>query len=157
MSKAKIEITRVHFGSALIKVSYTLNGEPMMISRDCASKPFEKAMKALIPHAITIKELPENAAENYRCNALSLTHVIKEKGENRTATIALTKTTTAGKADNLITPSRHYEAIDSKVSLLSEDTRLAIMAVCKQAKLFIHTHPGLRELYQSELDLEEAA
>jgi len=156
MSK-KIEITRVHFGNGLSRVNYTLNGEPMMVSRDSVSKPFEKAMAALIPHAITIKELPDEAAENYRCNVLSLTHVIKEKGENRTAIIALTKTTSAGKADNLITPSRHYEAIDSKVSLLPEDTRLAIEEVCKQAKKFIHEHPGLRELYQSELDLKDAA
>jgi len=128
-----------------------------MVSRDSVSKPFEKTMEALVPHAIKIKELPEEAAENYRCNVLSLTHVIKEKGENRTAIIALTKTTSGGKADNLITPSRHYEAIDSKVGLLPKDTRLAIEAVCKQAKKFVHEHPGLRELYQSELDLEDAA
>ena len=153
MSKPKIEITRVHFGSELFKVNYTLNGQPMLASRDSVSEPFEKAMAALIPHAIQIKELPEEAAENYRCNVLSLTHVIKETGENRTASIALTKTTTVGKADNLITPSRHYEAIDSKVNLLPEDTRLAIQKVCKQAKLFIHGHPDLRELYQTELDI----
>ena len=156
MSKPKIEITRVHFGSELFKVNYTLNGKPMLASDDNVSDPFQKSMASLIPHAIEIKELPEESAKGYRCNVLSLTCVSKEEGENRTASIGLTKITRAGKTDNLITTAQHYEAINNKVNLLPEDTRLAMLEVRKQAKLFIKGHRDLRELY-SQAELEIAA
>jgi len=151
---AKIEIVKIHFGQELFRVNYTLNGKPMMVSEDHVEKPFDKAMKAMIPHAIAIKELPEEAGKPYRCNVLSLTCSVKENGDNRTASISLTKITSAGKPDNLTTTARHYEAINPKVNLLPEDTRLAIIEACKQAKLFIKNHSDLKELYsQSELDI----
>ena len=152
MSNTKIEITKIHFGRELFKVNYTLNGKPMMASEDHVAESFDKAMKALIPHAIEIKELPEEAAANYRCNALSLTCNVKEEGENRTASISLTKQTTAGKPDNINTTVMHYEAISSKVNLLPEKTRAVIKKACAEAKKFIKGHKGLTELY-TQLEL----
>ena len=156
MSKSKIEIIKIHFGQELFKVNYTLNGKPMMASEDHVAESFDKAMKALIPHAIEIKELPEGAEKNYRCNALSLTCNVKEEGENRAASISLTKVTTAGKPDNLTTTAMHYEAINPKVNLLPEETASAIKKACAEAKKFINSHKDLTELY-TQLELKKAA
>ena len=156
MSNTKIEIIKIHFGQELFKVNYTLNGKPMMASDDHVAESFEDAMKKLIPHAIEIKELPEKAAKEYRCNVLLLTCNVKEEGENRTASISLTKQTSAGKPDNLTTTAMHYEAINSKVTLLPEKTRLVIKNACMEAKKFIKGHRDLTELY-SQQELKAAA
>lgn len=156
MSKSKIEITKIHFGQELFRVNYTLNGKPMLASDDHVAESFDKAMRELIPHAIEIKELPEKAAKDYRCNVLSLSCVSKAEGDNRKASISLTKVTTAGKPDNLTTTSMHYEAINSKVTLLPEKTRLAIKNACMEAKKFIKGHRDLTELY-SQPELKAAA
>ena len=149
----KIEPTKIHFGADLVSVKHTLNGKPFLASAftDETPQEFKDAMKALIPHAILIKELPEKAGEDYRCNVLSLTCVVKEEGENRTALICLTKTTTAGMADNLSTPKRYYVAINQDVNILPEKTILAIREARRQAILFIEGNRDLKKLYSQEM------
>ncbi len=152
MSKPSIEVTKIHMGSEITKVHYNLNGKAMMASDDHNAESFDKAMNALVPHCIAIKELPKNAGEGYRCNALSLTNKPSEQGDNRSVVISITKMTAAGKADNMSTSQHLYEAAKSGVEVLPAKTTQAIKTAVIEARKFITGHRDLTELYsQPEL------
>jgi len=152
MSKPKIEVTKIHMGAEVTKVYYNLNGKAMMASDDHNAESFDKAMNALVPHCIEIKELPEEAGEGYKCNALSLTNKPVEQGDNRSVVISITKMTAAGKADNMSTGQRLYEAAKSGVDVLPAKTTNAIKKAVTEAKQFITGHRDLTELY-TQLEL----
>lgn len=156
MSKPTIEITKIHMGSEITTVHYNLNGKAMMASDDRRAESFDKSMNALVSHCIKIKELPEKAGDDYRCNALSLTNRATEQGDNRSAVISITKITQDGKADNMSSGQRLYEAAKSGVEVLPQKTTLAIKNAVIEAKKFITGHRDLTELY-SQPDLASAA
>jgi len=112
-------------------------------------------MKAMVPCGIELKELPDKAGKEYRCNKVALTCDVREKGENRKVTISLTKKMANNKPDNLTTAGHHYEAINPKTGLVPEKIKLCIDEVVREAKKFISGHRDLTELY-SQPELESA-
>jgi hypothetical protein len=115
--------TKISITPDLIKVGYTLNGKPQLASDDIKDHALEKAMNNLVPRLMSIKELPDEAAEGYRCNALSISNSPTEEGDNLSAVISVTKKTTTGKADNMSTPSCLFEKSrsKSKATVLPQD------------------------------------
>jgi len=152
----KLEITKVHFGTELFKVDFTIDGLPFSIADDNVSDEFDKAMDDIVPHVIDIKELPEKANKGYRCNSVSLSCNTSKKGVSRSTVLSATKVTSAGKADNISTAQCLYESDNPKAKVLPQKIVLSIKEVVRQAKLFIEGNRYLKRLY-SEQDLPNAA
>jgi len=153
----KLEIKGVHFGTEIFEVNYTIDGLKFCASDDNVSEKFEKAMKAMLPHLAEIKELPDEIAKDYRCNAVSLSCNSTSKGESRSVIISGTKVTSAGRADNLNTAKCLYDTHNAKAKgVLPQKAKLDIEELIRQAKDFIKGNRRMRRLY-SQPDLEAAA
>ncbi len=145
-------ITKISMSKEMIKVSYTHNGRPQMVSDDTKDHAFQKAMDGLLTHLADIKELPSEAMEGRRCNALSISNTPSEEGDNLSGVISATKVTAMGKADNLSTPQCMFEKArkKGKTQVLSADAAEAINNAIDAAITFVKLNRHMRELYSDQ-------
>ena len=134
-------------------MSYSINGSSRaMVSDQKLTAAFEKSLKDLVPVALRLAEIKDEA-ENYEFVAIAIQRKDTQEGESRSCVISIKKALAVGTL-NISTPKRWLECDKEDAELLDDISQNAIREACSNAAQFIRNDGINLELYsQAELAL----